>query len=69
MPEESDLYYKLYITKDDGLHVVPVQWFDESDYDQNWLFPHEFDTRDEAELWAMQIELSYFKQLMKVLGE
>lgn len=50
----SDVYYRLYVTKEDYVTVVCFQYFDEDDYDENRFLCDEdgvrlmFDTEDEA---------------------
>jgi hypothetical protein len=56
------VYYRLYVSKNDGIKIVCMQSFDEDDYDQSRFVNKErYETEEEAELdlkhliWALSV--------------
>lgn len=55
---DNSLYYRIYVTREDLVAVVTMQWFDESDYDESKFFTDEdgerlkFDDEDKALEWV-----------------
>lgn len=54
----DDVYWRILLTNDD-IHIVCMQWFDETDYDQNkFLSKEKFESEEKATEFVREISES-----------
>jgi hypothetical protein len=59
----NEVYYKLLLGKS-GVEIITMQWFDEHDYDQRKLLPHQYETEQQALEIADKLNLYVMQRIL-----